>query len=80
MPAIPHGHGFIAATSWNRAGNVSRPAGPDDRDATVLERLAQRLQDVPVELRQLVEEQDAVIREGHLARRRAAARRRPCPA
>ena len=26
-PAKPHGHGFIAATSWKRAGNVvARPA------------------------------------------------------
>ena len=25
-PAIPHGHGFIAATSWNRAGKrTARP-------------------------------------------------------
>ena len=63
-----------------------RPAGPSDRDPTLLERLAQRLEHVPVELRQLVEEQHAVIREGHLAGRqsRTAAdhrrRRRSCGA
>ena len=78
-PANPHGHGFIAATSWNRAGNViARPARAID-DAPVLERLAQRLEHVAVELRQLVEEQDAVIGQGDLARRQAAARRRPSP-
>ena len=38
-----------------------------DRDDTVLERLAQRLQHRPVKLRQLVEEQDAPVREARLA-------------
>jgi hypothetical protein len=34
---------------------------------TVLERLPQRLEHVPRELRQLVQEQDAVARERHFA-------------
>ena len=46
----------------------------DDRDVPVLERLAQRLERRPRELRELVEEEDAVVREGRLAR--AAASRR----
>ena len=71
-PGQPHGHGFIAATSWKRAGNVAAPAGAGDRDPAVLERLAERLEDVAVELRQLVEEQDAVGRPG--SPRRAQAR------
>ena len=79
LPAKPHGHGFIAATSWKRAGNVvARPTRATD-DAPVLERLAERLEDVPRELRQLVEEQHAVIRERDLARATCAARHRPSP-
>ena len=42
----------------------------DDRHVAVLERLAQRLQARARELRQLVEEQDAVVRERRLARLR----------
>ena len=67
-PANPHGHGFIAAMSWKRAGKVVDPAGPGDDHALVLERLAERLEDVPVELGQLVEEEDPVIGPGDLAR------------
>ena len=44
-----------------------------DRHVAVLERLAQRLQRRPRELRQLVEEQDAVVGERRLARRRMGA-------
>ena len=69
MPAKPHGHGFIAATSWNRAGKRRRPAGPGDRDAALLERLAERLEDVAIELGQLVEEQDALVGQRDLAGR-----------
>ncbi len=52
-------------------GEPCRPADAGDRDVAVLERLAERLQDVPRELRQLVEEQDAVGRERDLAGRHA---------
>ena len=44
-----------------------------DRDDAVLERLPQRLERRPLELRQLVEQQDAVVREARLARPRAGA-------
>jgi len=47
-----------------------------DGDHTVLQRLAQHLQRVAVELRQLVEKEDAVMRQADLARRRHALRRR----
>ena len=48
-----------------------RPTDPRDRDAALLERLAERLQHVAPELRQLVEEQHALIGERHLAGRQA---------
>jgi hypothetical protein len=38
-----------------------RPADSGDRDLTVFQRLAQRLQRTPIELRKLVEEQDAIV-------------------
>ena len=37
--------------------------GPGDRDLTVLERLAERIQNARIELRQFVEEQHALMRE-----------------
>ena len=43
---------------------------PRDGDDPVLERLAQRLEHRTVELGQLVEEEDAAVREAHLARTR----------
>ena len=46
------------------------PSGPCDRDPALLERLPEGLEDVPGELRQLVEEQHATVREGDLAGRR----------
>ena len=64
VPAKPHGHGFIAATSWNRAGKVVARPARDDRHAAFLERLAERLEDVAVELGQLVEEQHALVGAG----------------
>ena len=42
--------------------------GTGDADATSLNRLAQRFECRPVELRQLVEEQDALVGEGDFAR------------
>jgi len=50
-------------------GKTRRPADPGDRHEAVLERLPQCLEDVPPELRQLVEEEHAVIRKGHLTGR-----------
>ena len=52
------------------------PLPADDRDVAVLERLAQRLQARAHELRQLVEEQHAVVGERRLARASDASRRR----
>ena len=49
----------------------------DDRHVAVLERLAQRLEARAGELRELVEEEHAAVRERRLARLRRAARRRP---
>ena len=47
------------------------PRGPHDRNAMLLERLPDGLQDVAPELRQLVEEQHAAVREGRFAGRGA---------
>ena len=80
-PAWPHGHGFIAATSMKRAGNTAERCPRTTATAAVLQRLAQRLEHVPRELGQLVEEEHAAVGQRHLARprQRAAAdeRRRP---
>src|SRR2546430_8628982 len=54
-------------------GEVADASGPRDRHAPVLERLAERLEHVLLELRQLVEEQDAQMGEGDFARMRRAA-------
>ena len=53
--------------SWNRAGKTRTHRDPRDGDETVLERLAQRLEHRPLELRQLVEEEHAPVSEAHLA-------------
>ena len=47
--------------------------GAGDGDAAKLERLAQRFEHAAVELRQLVQEQHALVRERHLARARVRA-------
>ena len=78
-PALPHGHGFIAAMSENRAGNATLDARARDDDAPVLQRLTQRLERGARKLQQLVEKQHAVMREAHLARAAARCRRRPVP-
>ncbi len=67
--------GRTGTGSWPRRAGSARAAasGPrtrDDRDRSLLERLAQRLEDVPAELGQLVEEEHAVVGEAHLARPR----------
>ena len=50
-------------------GERRRPTDPRDRDPTLLHRLAERLEDVASELRQLVEEQHALIGQRDLAGR-----------
>ena len=50
-------------------GQCQRPADPHDRDPAILERLTERLEDIPAEFRQLVQEQDAVVGPGDLAGR-----------
>ena len=63
---MPQDKRFIAATSWQRAGNSACCAALRDNDAAVLERLAQ-LSNAPRRFRQLVQEQNAVMRQGNLA-------------
>ena len=58
----------MAATSWNRAGYSTCSAAREMAMTPDLQRLAQRLEHAPVELRQLVEEQHAAMREADLAR------------
>ena len=67
--------------SWSRRagigpGRPTRPTARDDRDEAILERLAQRFERRPLELGQLVEEQDAAMREARLARPQVRRRRR----
>ena len=68
-PAYPHGHGLVAATSMKRDGKTSALA-PDDRHASVLQRLAERLDRRALELRELVHEQDPAVGERGLPRPR----------
>ena len=70
----------VAARAWigrrhehEPGGKRARPLAAHDRRATVLERLAQSLQGGARELRQLVEEQDAVVGQARLARHRPRA-------
>ena len=76
----------MAATSCTSAGNDSEPLPRAIGEPALLERLAQRLEHVAAELRQLVEEQHAAVGERELAgtdravRRRAARRPTPCSA
>jgi hypothetical protein len=62
LPRTPrnrHGHGFIDATSVNRAGNVCVPAARANRDRPLFERLAQHLERSARELAELVERREA---------------------
>ena len=72
------GAACIAARAWVRGGDQHEPGRiyrrvirACDRDATLLERLAQRLQRRPRELRELVQEQHAVVGQDRLAQRPA---------
>ncbi len=74
----PAGTGVGRRHELKPAGELERVARADDAHRPVLQRLAQRLQRAAAELRQLVEEQDAVVGERHLTRaRRVAAADQP---
>ena len=71
---------LVSARTRIRRGGEQEPSRkadralrPRDPHAALLERLAQRLERGPRELRQLVEEQHAVLREAGLPRRRRPA-------
>jgi hypothetical protein len=68
MSAVAARTGFIAATSWKRAGSSTRRAARLIVIVPDLERLPQRFEHLAPELRQLVEEQHAAVRERDLAR------------
>ena len=53
----------------NSDGKVIVPGGARDGDAAVFERLAHHFEGRAFELRQLIEKEDAVVREAHFARR-----------
>jgi hypothetical protein len=71
--AMPHGHGVGRRDERERVGNSTTRCARTIVTSAVLERLAQRLERGPRELRQLVEEQHAVVGECRLARRGLAA-------
>ena len=79
-PLAPHGHGFMAATSWKRAGNSHRGPRPRDPHDALLQGLAQAVEHGRLELAQLVEEEHAAV--GQATPRPGACsrcRRRPWP-
>ena len=49
-------------------GEDGRPSDPRDGNMPVLERLAQGLEHIPIELGQLVEKQDPIVGHRHLPR------------
>ena len=73
------GHRFIVADELEARRERRPPPDAGDADDAVLERLPQRLERGSLELRQLVEEQHAAVREARLAGPRARARRRRSP-
>ena len=75
-PRPPQGHRFIVANELEARRKQRPPADARDADEAVLERLPQRLERGPLELRQLVEQEDAAVREARLARAAVRARRR----
>jgi len=63
VPQVPAGAG-VGRGDHREAGREAHAGhGPRDRDVALLERLAERLARGPGELRQLVKEQDAVVRQ-----------------
>src|SRR5829696_5426329 len=66
--AWPQRHGLMAATSW-KTRRIGHPVvGAGDHHLAGLERLAQRVERLRVELGELVEEEHAVMGERDLAR------------
>ena len=65
---IAAGAGIHGGDELEARRELAAPGGARDADRTGLERLAQRLEDVAAVLRQLVEKQDAAMRERYLAR------------
>src|SRR5262249_4659902 len=65
----PSAHAWVhRGDELERGGKQHRAGAPRDGDPTLLERLAERLQDVTAELGKLVEEEDAVVGERDFAR------------
>ncbi len=67
-PSAPQRQAFMAATSMKRAGKGHRCARPADDHSALLERLAQVVEHVPGELRQLVQEQHPAMGAADLTR------------
>ena len=59
--------GVHRADQHEPRGESDRPRGARDPDAAFLDRLPQHLEDMPAELRHLVEKQHAVVRQADLA-------------
>ena len=73
VAAMPAGTGVHRRDQLEARRELRLARGARDRHAPGFERLAQHLEHVAVELRQLVEEQHAVVRERDLARARQRA-------
>src|SRR6185295_17167704 len=67
---MPAGAGVERADETEAGGKGQPGAGPDDGDEALFERLAERLESVAAELRQLVQEEHAVVRQARLPRPR----------
>src|SRR4051794_25944314 len=66
-PGVAAGARIHRGDELEASGEGDRPTRPHDRHPALLERLAKCLEDVPVEFRELVEEQHAPICPGHLS-------------
>src|SRR6185295_3373631 len=80
IAAVAAGTGIHRRDKLEAGGEQCLVGRTRDRDAARLERLAQRLEYVAVEFRQLIEEQDAVVRERDLARARERTAAHQCRA
>jgi hypothetical protein len=67
LPRVPAGAGVDRGDDERARRKRGADAGAADGDLTILERLAQRLEDVAPELEELVEEQASMVSEGDLA-------------
>ncbi len=77
-PRWPHGTGIHRGHELEARGELRLARRPRNHDVPGFERLAQHFEHAAVELRQLVEEQHAVVRERDLARPRVAAATDEC--